>query len=196
MTYKTIKNIEQVIIKEKKSKFIGYAYNVENEQEIKEKLETIKIEHSKATHHCYAYKLGLDNTNFRANDDGEPTGTAGKPILNQINSLELTNCLVVVVRYFGGIKLGTSGLIDAYKLCAKETLALTEIIEKDIQIKYQFCSNFNDSIAVYDFLKRYKINFQQDIIDDEIEFIVNLKTEQQLLFEEFLKQQNLLFKIL
>lgn len=196
MTYKTIKNIEQVIIKEKKSKFIGYAYNVENEQEIKEKLETIKIEHSKATHHCYAYKLGLDNTNFRANDDGEPTGTAGKPILNQINSLELTNCLVVVVRYFGGIKLGTSGLIDAYKLCTKETLALTEIIEKDLQIRYQFYSNYNSSIVVYDFLKRHKINFQQDIIDDEIEFIVNLKTEQQLLFEEFLKQQNLLFKIL
>ncbi len=134
--------------KEKGSKFLAYAYFVESEEEVKEKLDLIKKEHFKASHHCYAYRLGLEGDKFRANDDGEPSGTAGKPILGQIDSFGMTNLFIVVVRYYGGTKLGTSGLINAYREAAKEALSLAEPIEKivetmvDITIKYPDLSDF------------------------------------------------------
>ncbi|MFR9166266.1 MAG: IMPACT family protein [Dysgonomonas sp.] len=141
-TFKTIKDTAKGLLTEKKSKFIAFAVPVESIEEIKLKIEEYRKEYYDARHICWAYMLGHDRKDFRANDDGEPSGTAGKPILGQINSNELTNVLVLVIRYFGGIKLGTSGLISAYKGAAYEAIANAEIIEKtvdaDITFKFEY----------------------------------------------------------
>ena len=131
-TYKTIAApIEEVIFKEKSSKFLGYAFPVTSEEEIKAHLEAVKKAHFSARHWCYAWQLGYGrHQRYRANDDGEPNNTAGIPIYGQIQSFELTNVLVIVVRYFGGIKLGVGGLVQAYKTTAQLTLQETEIEEK------------------------------------------------------------------
>ena len=141
-SYKTIKNPSTGEYKDKGSKFIAYAFEINSEQEFKNQLDKIKKEHFKARHHCYAYAIGPDHEKYRYNDDGEPGGTAGQPIYNQIKSKELSNIGIVVVRYFGGTKLGVSGLINAYKSSTKEALDNTEIIEKYIEdivsIKYDY----------------------------------------------------------
>lgn len=131
-TYKTIAALAEGIYTEKRSKFIAMALPVRTLEEIKEHLERYQKQYYDARHVCYAYMLGHERKDFRANDNGEPSGTAGKPILGQINSNELTDILIVVVRYFGGIKLGTSGLIQAYKAAAAEAIAHAEIIEKTV----------------------------------------------------------------
>ena len=140
-------NIETVITKDKGSKFLGYAYPVKDEEEVKEKLDLLRQKYPDATHHCYAYRLGFEGENYRANDDGEPNGTAGLPIYNQLLSKDLTFCLVVSVRYYGGIKLGVSGLIKAYKESAEETLSLAKIkvIKKtaDFEINFPYTSQNN-----------------------------------------------------
>ena len=131
-TYKTTAApVEEVIFKEKSSKFLGYAFPVTSEEEIKAHLEAVKKAHFSARHWCYAWQLGYGrHQRYRANDDGEPNNTAGIPIYGQIQSFELTNVLVIVVRYFGGIKLGVGGLVQAYKTTAQLTLQETEIEEK------------------------------------------------------------------
>lgn len=131
-TYKTIAEISESIYTEKRSKFIAIALPVHSLDEIKAYLDTYQKKYYDARHVCYAYILGADRKDFRANDNGEPSGTAGKPILGQINSNELTDILVIVVRYFGGIKLGTSGLIVAYRAAASEAIAAAAIIEKTV----------------------------------------------------------------
>ena len=131
-SYLTIAAPAEAIYKERSSKFLTYAYPVESEEEIKILLDALRKEYYDATHHCYAYRLGPQGDVFRANDDGEPSGTAGKPILGQLLSANVTNCLVVVVRYFGGTKLGVSGLIQAYKESTSEVLAVSDIIEKTV----------------------------------------------------------------
>ena len=131
-TYKTIIEPSEGIYTEKRSKFIAIAFPVRTVEEVKGYLEECQKKYYDARHVCYAYMLGPERTNFRANDNGEPSGTAGKPILGQIHSNELTDILIVVVRYFGGIKLGTSGLIVAYKAAAAEAIANATIIEKTI----------------------------------------------------------------
>ena len=131
-SYLTISGPAEAIYKERSSKFLTYAYPVETEEEIKELLDALRKQYYDATHHCYAYRLGPQGEQFRANDDGEPSGTAGKPILGQLLSAKVTNCLVVVVRYFGGTKLGVSGLIQAYKESTAEVLAVSDIIEKTV----------------------------------------------------------------
>jgi uncharacterized YigZ family protein len=130
--YKTISKQSSGEFKDRGSKFIAYAFPVYNEEDWQEKLQEIKKLHPKARHHCYAYRLGLDKNNFRANDDGEPSGTAGRPILGQIDHFGLTNIVIIVIRYFGGTKLGTSGLINAYKNAAMEALQSADIIEKTL----------------------------------------------------------------
>jgi len=135
-SYKTIQNSSEGIYKEKGSKFIAYAFPVTCEEDIKEEIEKLKKEYYDARHHCYAYMMGADKKNFRANDDGEPSSTAGKPILGQILSSELTNILIVVVRYFGGTKLGVSGLIHAYKTAALDAISNAEIIDKTVNDIY------------------------------------------------------------
>ena len=131
-TYKTITEPSEGIYTEKRSKFIAIALPVRTHEEIKAHLEVYQKKYYDARHVCYAYMLGHERKDFRANDNGEPSGTAGKPILGQINSNELTDILIVVVRYFGGIKLGTSGLIVAYKAAAAEAIASATIVEKTV----------------------------------------------------------------
>ena len=131
-SYLTIAAAAEAIYKEKSSKFLAYAYPVRTEEEIRELLEVLYKRYYDATHHCYAWRLGPHGETFRANDDGEPSGTAGKPILGQLLSNSLTNCLIVVVRYFGGTKLGVSGLIQAYKESAAEVIAASQIIEQTV----------------------------------------------------------------
>lgn len=147
-TFKTVSETAKGIFTEKKSKFIGYAIPVETVEDVKIELEKYRKEYFDARHVCWAYMLGPDRKDFRSNDDGEPSGTAGKPILGQINSNELTNILVLVVRYFGGIKLGTSGLITSYKETAAEAIANADIIEKttDIDLEFKFEYPFMNDI--------------------------------------------------
>lgn len=141
-TYKTITSLSEGIYTEKRSKFIAIAIPVRTLEEVKSHLETYQKKYYDARHVCYAYMLGHERLNFRANDNGEPSGTAGKPILGQINSNELTDILIIVVRYFGGIKLGTSGLIVAYKAAAAEAIANATIIEKtvddDVSVVFEY----------------------------------------------------------
>ncbi len=137
-TYKTILAPVEGIYTEKRSKFIAIALPVTTLEQVKEHLDRLQKQYYDARHVCYAYMLGPERTNFRANDNGEPSGTAGKPILGQINSNGLTDILMVVVRYFGGIKLGTSGLIVAYKAAAAEALASAEVVTRTVDEVVQF----------------------------------------------------------
>lgn len=137
-SFRTISQPSEGIYTEKRSKFLAFAIPVENVEEIKDIVAQYQKKYYDARHVCYAYMLGAERTEFRANDNGEPSGTAGKPILGQINSNELTNILIIVVRYFGGIKLGTSGLIVAYKQAAAEAIAVAEIIEKTVDTDITF----------------------------------------------------------
>lgn len=150
-TYKTIVAPSEGIYTEKRSKFIAMAFPVRTVDEIKVHLETCQKKYYDARHVCYAYMLGHERKDFRANDNGEPSGTAGKPILGQINSNELTDILIVVVRYFGGIKLGTSGLIQAYKAAAAEAIAAAEFVERTVDDVVSFLFEYpfmNDVMRV------------------------------------------------
>lgn len=139
-SYLTIESNAEAIFKEKSSKFLCYAYHVESEEEITAHLEVLRKRYYDATHHCYAWRLGPFGEKFRANDDGEPSSTAGKPILGQLLSREITNCLIVVVRYFGGTKLGVPGLISAYKESAAAVLDEAKVVERtvDTLVKVDF----------------------------------------------------------
>ncbi len=132
-TYKTIASTTQAEFKDKGSRFIAFAYPIQTLEEVKQYVSILREEHHKARHWCYAYRLGVDGTQFRANDDGEPAGSAGRPILGQIDSAGLTDVLVIVVRYFGGTLLGVPGLIHAYKTAAAEALTVAEVIEKNVE---------------------------------------------------------------
>lgn len=161
--YKTIDALSIGEFKDRGSKFIAYAYPVSDEQDVMEHLQDVRKEHPKARHHCYAYRLGLDKNNFRANDDGEPSGTAGRPILGQIDSFELTNVLIIVVRYFGGTLLGTSGLIQAYKLSAADALEKAEIVTKTISDIYQLTFTYANMGEVMNAIKRLNLEMiEQD----------------------------------
>lgn len=137
-TYLTISRTSEGIYKEKMSKFLAFAIPVVSVEEVKTQLEKYQKEYYDARHVCWAYMLGHERTNFRSNDNGEPSGTAGKPILGQINSAGLTDILIIVVRYFGGIKLGTSGLIVAYREAAAEAIAANEIVERQVEDEIRF----------------------------------------------------------
>lgn len=132
-TYKTIASTTQAEFKDKGSRFVAFAYPIQTLEEVKQYVSILREEHHKARHWCYAYRLGVDGTQFRANDDGEPAGSAGRPILGQIDSAGLTDVLVIVVRYFGGTLLGVPGLIHAYKTAAAEALTVAEVIEKNVE---------------------------------------------------------------
>ncbi|TRX63285.1 YigZ family protein [Carboxylicivirga sp. M1479] len=140
--YKTIDSPSTGIFKDKGSKFISYAYPVYDEEAIKEKIAALKKEYYDARHHCYAWQLGTSGKQFRANDDGEPSGTAGKPIHGQLKSNGLSNILVVVIRYFGGTKLGTSGLINAYREATIDAINNATIVEKTVDDVYQLSFDY------------------------------------------------------
>lgn len=135
--YHTIERSTIAEFKDRGSKFIAYSFSIADVNEFKEKLALIKKEHPKASHHCFAYRLGLDGNNFRVSDDGEPSGSAGRPILGQIDSRQLTNVLVIVVRYFGGTLLGVPGLINAYRSASALALQLAAIIQRPVLIHYR-----------------------------------------------------------
>lgn len=136
-TYKTIEGTAEGLYKDKGSKFLSFAYHVESEADVKEIVDGVRKKYFDARHHCYAYILGPEGKTFRANDDGEPSGTAGRPIHGQMLSAGVTNSLVVVVRYFGGILLGTSGLIVAYKEATRDVLSQAKIVEKTVDVRYR-----------------------------------------------------------
>jgi uncharacterized YigZ family protein len=152
-SYFTISKSSEGLLKEKGSKFLSFVFHVDSEKEIKEQLIILKKMHPSANHHCYAWRLGADKTAFRSYDDGEPANTAGKPILSQIQSNNLTNILIVVVRYFGGTLLGAGGLIQAYKQAAQDAIRNTVIEERFILFEYSVVFAFEDMNAVMRILK-------------------------------------------
>lgn len=156
--YKTIEREAQGYIKDKGSKFHAFAFPVENEDEIKEILDRVKKEHHSARHHCYAWRLGTENIRFRANDDGEPSSTAGKPILGQLLSFDVTNILIVVVRYFGGTLLGVGGLINAYRSAATDALNNAEIVERILESRYLAKFTYNELNDVMQLVKQENLN--------------------------------------
>jgi uncharacterized YigZ family protein len=162
--YRTISSPATAEFKDRGSKFLAYAYPVSTVQEIKEKIQNLKKEHPKAVHHCVAYRLGTDGTQYRASDDGEPSGSAGKPMLGQIDSAGFINVLVVVVRYFGGTLLGVPGLINAYKTATADALAQAGIIEKWIEDKYELEFDYPAMSEVLYLLKQAEATiYQQDL---------------------------------
>jgi len=170
-TYKTIAfPSEEILFKEKNSKFFGYAYPVTTEEEIKSHLEILRKQHYGAVHYCYAFQIGTDKIQFRANDDGEPSNTAGAPIYGQIQSFGVTNILIVVVRYFGGVKLGVGGLITAYRTSAQMALEGSEIIEKTININYTISFDYKNMNKVMRVIKEknLEIIFQKMELGCEI----------------------------
>ena len=136
-TYRTIDIKSECLLKEKQSKFYGYAFPISDIESVKSSIDSLKKMHHSARHFCYAYQIGVQDLVYRVNDDGEPRNSAGTPIYGQIQSFDLTNILIVVVRYFGGTKLGVGGLVSAYKECAKLTIESNTIITKEITIKIQ-----------------------------------------------------------
>ena len=176
--YQTIeKPVENILLKEKGSKFIGFAFPVQDETELKETLEKVRTEHPKATHHCYAFRLGLKGELYRANDDGEPSGSAGLPIYNQLLANELTNILLVVVRYYGGTKLGVSGLVKAYKESAKVTLEEAEIITKELETKIEITFNFNQQNIIFTLLSKFDAKVLNFDAEQNAVILARIKTK-------------------
>lgn len=165
-TYKTLSApSEEILFKEKNSKFFGLAFPVITEDEVKSVLEDVRKRHSSAGHCCYAFQLGTDKTQYRANDDGEPNNTAGMPIYGQIQSFGVTNVLVIVVRYFGGVKLGVGGLISAYRTGAQMALDASEIIEKTVDVHYTVKFDYVNMNKVMRIIKEKNL----DIISQKME---------------------------
>lgn len=172
-SYKTIKREQTTSIKIKSSKFIAFAYPIENEEEIKGILKTLKKQFSDANHICFAYFLGVNQEKSRAFDDGEPKNTAGNPILRQLQKLELTNTFVAIVRYFGGTLLGVSGLIEAYSATAAECLTHCEIIEEKIYDSYEMNCEFGCEKDFFLLLKQFECIFK--VIHKDDFFCVKIK---------------------
>ena len=196
-TYKEIKSASKGTYKEKGSKFIAYAYPVFSQADIKEKLEEVKKLEYAARHYCYAYVLNPDKSAWRANDDGEPSSTAGKPILGQIQSNELTNILIVVVRYFGGVKLGVPGLIRSYKTAAAAAIATATILSKKIKEYYEVSFKYPQMNDVMRLVKEYDLevvntDFQ---IDCKLTFAAP-KSKANDIVDTFKKNHELIIKYL
>ncbi|MEP6674261.1 MAG: YigZ family protein [Ferruginibacter sp.] len=153
--YNTIGESSTEEFKDRGSKFIAYAFPIATVDDFKKKLQQLKKEHPKAVHHCFAYRIGTDGNNFRAGDDGEPSGTAGKPILGQLDSKELTNVCIIVVRYWGGTLLGVPGLINAYKTSAALALQTTPVIQKQVEVNYTLQFDYTQMNEVMMILKQY-----------------------------------------
>lgn len=153
--YRTIEKPSFAEFKDRGSRFLAYAFPIHTVDDFKKRLKSLKDEHPKAAHHCFAYRLGIEGINFRVSDDGEPSGSAGKPILGQIDSKEVTNTAVVVVRYFGGTLLGVPGLINAYKTVTSLALQLTPIVQKPILIHYELQFDYTLMNDVMMVVKRF-----------------------------------------
>lgn len=172
-TFLTIANSTEGFYKEKGSKFLAFAFPAENEEQIKNHLEELRKKYYDARHHCYAYMLGREMEIFRANDDGEPNHSAGDPILGQIRSANLTDILVVVVRYFGGTKLGVGGLITAYKTAAAEAIQLAEVIEKIVTMQIHLQFEYPQMNEVMRIIKEHELN----IVNQEMALGCSMKID-------------------
>ena len=186
-TYKTLAfPSEEILFKEKSSKFFGYAFPVASETEIKEILESLKKQHPAARHWCYAWQIGTEKVQFRANDDGEPSNSAGMPIYGQIQSFGITNILIVVVRYFGGIKLGVGGLISAYKTAAQMALEVSEIVEKTIDVDYLITFDYKNMNKVMRVIKEKNLNIVSQKMENNCEIEISTrKKNAETIFEIF-----------
>jgi uncharacterized YigZ family protein len=174
--YKTIETpCEETLFKEKGSKFFGYTFPVSSEKDVKERLEELKKKHHTARHFCYAYQLGIDNIRFRANDDGEPNNSAGMPIYGQIQSFDVTNILIVSVRYFGGTKLGVGGLISAYKRSAQMALEVSDILAKTINIQYQLNFDYDLMNPVMRIVKEKNIEIVSQKLEMDCQYIISVR---------------------
>ena len=180
-SFQTIKAATEGAYKEKGSKFLAFAYPVESEEEIKEKLTELKKKYFDARHHCFAYMLGADKAKFRAFDDGEPNHSAGDPILGQIKSKNLTNVLIVVVRYFGGTKLGVGGLIQAYKIAADDALSHALIIEKEVTESISLRYTYETTPEVMRLVKEFELEIVEQEFRDScyLKGFVKLKVKKE-----------------
>ena len=174
-SYQTIASPSEGEYKEKGSKFLAYAYPMDAESDLDGFMTSLRDIHPKARHYCYAYKLGLDGTRFRANDDGEPSGTAGKPIYGQILSFGLTNVCIIVIRYFGGTKLGASGLIHAYKEASKAALDNAAIIEKYLYISYHLTFGYDHMGHIMNALKDPDIEITDKVFEDHCAVTIQVR---------------------
>jgi len=186
-TYKTLDfPSDEILYKEKNSKFFGYAFPISSEDEAKTILDSLRKQHSSAGHCCYAFQIGTDKIQFRANDDGEPSNSAGMPIYGQIQSFDVTNVLVAVVRYFGGVKLGVGGLISAYKTSAQMALEVSEIVEKTIDVYYSIKFEYKNMNKVMRIIKEKNL----DIVSQKMEMSceIEIKTRKknaEMIFDIF-----------
>lgn len=175
-TYKTVEIAKgDALFKDKGSKFIGYVFPIESEDDIKPRIVELKKKHHTARHWCYAWQLGTENIRYRANDDGEPNNSAGQPIYGQILSKNVTNVLVVVVRYFGGTKLGVGGLINAYKTTAKLILEEADIVEKTIDVFFQLIFEYKDMNKVMRILKEQQLESIHQKMELDCEFLIAVR---------------------
>ncbi|MBQ0786595.1 MAG: YigZ family protein [Oceanihabitans sp.] len=188
-TYKTITTpSEAVLFKDKNSKFYGYAFPIQNEEEVKQHLEDLKKQHHTAGHFCYAYQFGTDekNISYRANDDGEPNNSAGMPIYGQIQSYDVTNILIVVLRYYGGVKLGVGGLINAYRTGAQMALEASKIITKTINIAYCISFEYKNMNKVMRIIKEKNLNITNQILELDCKVFISVrKNNSESVFETF-----------
>jgi uncharacterized YigZ family protein len=182
-SYQTIQTEAQGIYKEKGSKFLAFAYPVESEENVRQKLEVLKKEYFDARHHCYAYILGPEKTKYRTSDDGEPNHSAGDPILGQIRSKNLTDVLVVVVRYFGGVKLGVGGLISAYKSAAESALNAVAVIEKEVTVELNIQYDYQATPEVMRLIKEFDLIIKTQNFEETCTMTldVSLKNKEALL---------------
>lgn len=183
-SYRTIKGHSEGIYKEKGSKFLGFVFPMESEEEIKQKIGELKKKYFDARHHCYAYILGADKARFRAFDDGEPNHSAGDPILGQIRSKDLTNVLAVVVRYFGGVKLGVGGLIAAYKAATEDALNKAVIIEKEVLRSYAIRYPYISTPEVMKLVKDFELEILNQSFEEECKMDVHISVRSKGNFEE------------
>ena len=165
-TYRTIvKSSVGELFRDKNSKFIGFAFPVTNEEQVKDHLEDIKKEHYAARHYCYAYQIGTETIQYRVNDDGEPSNSAGMPIYGQIQSYDVTNILIVVIRYYGGVKLGVGGLINAYRTSAQLALEASVIIEKTINKEFQLKFEYKNMSKVMRLIKENDVEIKKQTLE-------------------------------
>ncbi len=185
-SYLTIKNPIEGIYKEKGSKFLAFAYPILSEEEFKEHLQQLKKDYHDARHHCYAFKLGLTENEFRYSDDGEPNNSAGKPIYGQILSNNLTNVGIIVVRYFGGTKLGVGGLITAYKEAASDAINNARMIEKTVNNYYKLFFDYPIMSDVMNFIKQHQLDVTNQVFENNclIEFNVKI-SEADIIIQQF-----------
>ena len=197
-SYKTITQpSKEGLFKDRGSKFYGYAFPISNEEEIKEKIELLKKQHYNARHWCYAWQLGKNYDHYRANDDGEPSNSAGMPIYGQLQSFNVTNVLVVVVRYFGGTKLGVGGLIKAYKNGAKLALENSNIIDKTINEKFLIKFEYPEMNTVMRIIKDEKISIINQKLELNCEFIISIRKKEAIrIFKIFENTYKVSIKVL